>query len=73
VLTFKEYLASRKAGYDRIGDFVRLARADAALPEIASESELLAYIYTKQDQVWTIEAGQSVWSDYLRVRNAKRT
>jgi hypothetical protein len=69
-----EYIASRKAGANAAGDFLRLARADAALPEIATEAQLLAYVQTKSGPSWTSETARSVWHDYReRVRNAQRT
>lgn len=44
MVTFKEYLAERKAGYDAEGDFARLAMADPDLPDIATLEELTAYV-----------------------------
>lgn len=62
-MTFKEYLVGRSAGFDAVGDFIRLARADGALPEAADWGALRAYFEARQDYQ-AAEVGQKVWEDY---------
>lgn len=62
-VTFKDYLSGLRAGHDAKGDFVRLARSDPALPEIASWDELSAYIQLRRG-FEAVGAGQAVWEDY---------
>ena len=75
-MTFKDYLAGLKAGHDRKGDFVRLAKGDPALPEFTTWGELSAYIQQRRG-FDAVEAGQAVWEDYEakkreNARSAKR-
>lgn len=63
MVTFKDYLAGRKTGYDAQGDFVRLAMSDPDLPDITSLEELTAYI-ERRGGFHAVEAGRAVWEDY---------
>ena len=63
-MTFKQYLSARKAGSDAAGDFVRLARADATMPDVTTRDELTSYMGSRRDSYDVIEAGQLVWKDF---------
>ena len=63
-MTFKDYIAQRKASYDDMGDFMRLACADNAMPEADSWPELRAYLQTTKMPPHVIEAGEKVWTAY---------
>jgi hypothetical protein len=62
-VTFKEYVSARRAGHDASGDFVRLALADPAFPDIASWSELTAYV-ERGAGYEAVEAGRRVLDEY---------
>ena len=64
-MTFKEYLAGAKVGYDAVGDFVRVARADPGMPDIRSSAELTTYVYGRRDYQ-SIEAARQAWSNFER-------
>ncbi len=63
-MTFKQYLSARKAGSDAAGDFVRLARADATMPDVTSRDELKSYMGSRRDSYDAMEAGDLVWKDF---------
>ena len=65
-MTFKDYIARRKAGYDDMGDFLRLARADSSLPEVAIWPEMKAYLEAKGLSHKIIEGGERAWDFYQR-------
>jgi hypothetical protein len=76
-VTFNEFLKAQRAGYDASGDFLRLAKADPALPEITTWAELSAYIEQRRG-FDAVAAGRAVWDAYEikqreAARNAKRT
>lgn len=68
-MTFKEYVGARKAGLHALGDFIRMARADAALPDIHSWEELQAYI-ERRGTFQEVEAARQVWADYQAYERA---
>lgn len=74
-LTFKDYLAGRKAGADAAGDFVRLARRDSGFPDVVSLDELLAYLESRRNYD-ALAGAQFVWRKYVTARrdaDRKRT
>jgi hypothetical protein len=62
-VTFKQYLAVRKAGLDAQGAFVRLALSDPAMPDITAWTELSAYIERRRG-FQAVQAGRLVWAEY---------
>ena len=66
-MTFKEYLANRVARENPQGDFVRDARADRQLPDVATWPELHSYLRSIRAGSETIEAGRLVWQSYRQV------
>ena len=72
-MTFKEYITNRPARADLRGDFLRLAKANSALPEVTSWGELRAHMQHSGTPSHIVEAGEQVWSNYLTtVRDAQR-
>lgn len=71
-MTFKEYLAVRKAGADEAGDFVRLARRDPEFPEATNLDEVLVYLERRGDYE-ALTGAQMVWRKYvIAERDAQR-
>ena len=68
-MTFKEYIATRRAADTPAGDFTEDARRDCDLPDVTSWEELRRYIERKvggpvRDAV--VAAAREVWQDYWR-------
>jgi hypothetical protein len=62
-MTFKEYLATQRPRYDAKGDFIRLAQADEAMPEVTTADELRTYVEQRGGYA-AVEAGLTVWDQY---------
>lgn len=72
-MTFREYLAYRKPTNDRLGDFVRLALREDAMPDISSSQELLSFVRASRTLAeWTEEAALA-WIAYKVLVNRTET
>jgi hypothetical protein len=72
LLTFKNYLAGRKAGADAAGDFVRLARSDPTFPDVTTLDDVLSYLTSRGRPEWR-EGAEFIWTKYRQaVRDADR-
>ena len=65
-MTFNEFLTSHLAPLDAIGDFIRLAQADAELPHFTSWDKLRTYMLQRHGSQGIADAGEIVWKEYLR-------
>lgn len=70
-MTFKEYLSARVAGFDALGDLIRLLRADPKLPDVHNKDELKSYISGRRYWPDVDDAALKLWTDYLQ--HNKRT
>ena len=72
-MTFREYISKRPPRYDEQGDFIRLAKANAALPDVASWRELKSHMEASGAPSRVMDAGERVWANYLTsLRDAER-
>ena len=72
-MTFKDYIHSRPPRYDEQGDFIRLAKANSALPDVASWRELKSHMEASGTPSRVVDAGERVWANYLStLRDAER-
>lgn len=76
-VTFKDYIVQRPAGYDAVGDFVRVARGDNAFPDVRSLDELTAHLAARREYQ-AFEVARQLWVDYQRLlqeraRRARKT
>lgn len=60
-MTFKQFLVGRRARYDALGDFTRLALADSSMPDVTSWIELRHYLEGRDTSHAHIEAAEKVW------------
>ena len=65
-MLFKEYLATLRSTYDAQGDFVRLARVDADMPDVTAWSELETHLISRNASYAMQEAARNVWDNYER-------
>ncbi len=64
-MTFKDYISKRPPRYDQQGDFIRLAKANSALPDVSSWRELRSHMEQSGAPSLVVEAGERVWENYL--------
>jgi hypothetical protein len=72
-MTFKEYINTRSPKYDEQGDFIRLAKANRALPDGTSWREMSSHMEASGTPSHVVNAGERVWANYLNlVRDQQR-
>jgi hypothetical protein len=72
-MTFKEYITTRSPKYDEQGDFIRLAKANSALPDVTSWWEMRSHMEASGTPPHVVHAGERVWTNYLTlVRDQQR-
>jgi len=64
-MTFKTYLAGLKAGPDKKGDFIRIARSDNVMPDPSSWQALRAYVSARHNNENLLEGAVIVWRAYV--------
>src|SRR5215213_3011698 len=71
-IAFGDYLKKRRPNWGTTGDFVRWALDDQTLPEIASWSDLSAYL-NERSAGMSLELGAHlVWRGYLAAKSAEK-
>lgn len=66
MLTFKEYLKTRRITDTPAGDFTRDAQSDPNLPDAKSWPELKRYLERVSTLPGVIPAGRQVWAAYRK-------
>ncbi len=64
-MSFQEYLAKRRVGPNVAGDFVRDARLDHSMPDVATWKELNDYLSNLGACDGAIMGARIVWAGYL--------
>ena len=67
-MPFKKYLTQLKARNDAEGDFVRLASADAGMPDVTTWEELPAHLVAHKASYSMLASARDVWSKYQKLR-----
>lgn len=65
-MTFREFIGQRAARADSEGDFVRLARTDRKMSDIASWSELRSHLEASGSWLNLIDSAHRVWAEYQK-------
>lgn len=63
-MTFKEYIATRRAGDTLRGDFIRDARSDRQFPEARTWPELEFYLFQRGACGEAIKVGRALWREF---------
>jgi hypothetical protein len=67
-MTFKEFLAGVKPGFDGRGDFLRLAAIDPRFPASGSWDVVLAYIVGRYGNQGMTDAATDLWRSYQKAQ-----
>ena len=63
-MTFRDFMARRRASHDARGDFVRLALADADFPNATEWQVLRHYFLQRHGNADIADVGGDVWKEF---------
>ena len=65
-MTFRDYVAQRKAPYTAAGDALRILKSDVDVPNVTSADELRSYLEGRGASQPVLAAAETVWLDYKK-------